>query len=98
MTTEIRLMSAAELEDLPADSWHYELVEGELHKMPPAGGEHGRTGGNLFGPLWTFVKERGLGVVYSLETGFLVARNPDTVLAPDIAFVRAERAAPLGRI
>ena len=30
------------------------------------------------------------------ETGFTVERNPDTVLAPDIAFVRRSRIAKLG--
>jgi len=31
------------------------------------------------------------------ETGFLLARDPDTVRAPDLAFVRAERAPPPSR-
>src|SRR5438128_133760 len=97
MATQTRLMTAEELWELAADGQHYELIRGELHTMPPAGGEHGRTGGNLFGPLWVFVKAQGLGIVYSLETGFLVARDPDTVLVPDVAFVRTERVAPLGR-
>ena len=34
-------------------------------------------------------KPRGLGRTYGAETRFLLARDPDTVLAPDVAFVRA---------
>jgi len=37
---------------------------------------------------------RGSGKVFGAETGFFVARDPDTVLAPDIAFIRADRLPP----
>ena len=32
-----------------------------------------------------------MGKLYAAETGFLLARNPDSVRAPDIAFIRQER-------
>jgi Uma2 family endonuclease len=38
-----------------------------------------------------FVKKHKLGRVYAAETGFVLSRNPDSVRAPDVAFVRAER-------
>jgi Uma2 family endonuclease len=37
-----------------------------------------------------------LGVVTGAETGYLVAKNPDTVLAPDVAFVRKDRLSAVG--
>ena len=37
------------------------------------------------------VKEQRLGAVYSSETGFKISRQPDTVRAPDAAFVRSDR-------
>jgi len=37
------------------------------------------------------VARTSLGVVVAAETGFLLATRPDTVRAPDAAFVRAER-------
>jgi Uma2 family endonuclease len=37
------------------------------------------------------VKANPLGVVFGAETGFRLASNPDTVRAPDLAFVRRER-------
>ena len=68
-----------------------ELVRGQLVRMPPAGGEHGRVAFNLARELGVHVKARGLGTVYAAETGFVLGRNPDTVRAPDVAFIRAER-------
>ena len=38
------------------------------------------------------MKKHGLGKVYHSDTGFRISRNPDTVRAPDAAFVRADRA------
>jgi len=41
--------------------------------------------------LGQHVRKHGLGRTFAAETGFLLARNPDTVLAPDASFVRADR-------
>ena len=38
-----------------------------------------------------FVRPRGLGTVYTGDTGFILARSPDTVRGPDIAFVSSGR-------
>ncbi len=89
MSTTTRLVTAEQLFEMP-DS-HYELVKGELRKMSPSGFRHGAVIMNLGGPLHQFVKTNHLGVVCGSETGFVLERNPDTVLAPDIAFVRKNR-------
>jgi Uma2 family endonuclease len=85
------LLTADELLRLPDDGWRYELVRGELQKMSPAGGRHGEVSMELYLSLGTFVKQRRLGRVYGSDTGFRIARNPDTVRSPDAAFVRADR-------
>jgi Uma2 family endonuclease len=59
--------------------------------MAPAGGEHGAVTVNLTSPLDVHVKANNLGIVFGAETGFKIETDPDTVLAPDIAFVRRER-------
>ena len=59
--------------------------------MTPAGEEHGGIVANLTGHLWSFVRAQKLGKLYGAETGFQIAHDPDTVRAPDVAFVRAER-------
>ena len=61
--------------------------------MIPAGGDHGWITLGLATSIMNHVKSRGLGRAYAAETGFILSRDPDTVRAPDIAFLRAERAA-----
>ena len=90
-------MTADELFHLPDDGWRYALVEGELQRMTPAGFDHGAVIMNVAAPLAQYVRRRGLGVVCGAETGFVLARRPDTVLAPDAAFVRRERIPVSGR-
>jgi len=80
-------MTAEELLRMPDDGFRYELVRGELVKMPPAGEEHGDIAMRMAGPLWNYVEANKLGRVYIAEPGFLIASNPDTVRAPDVAFV-----------
>ena len=86
-----RAMTAEELLRLPDDGWRHALVRGELQRMTPAGFRHGAVIMNVAAPLSHHVRTRRLGVVCGAETGFVLARNPDTVLAPDVAFVRRER-------
>src|SRR5437870_3923435 len=87
------LTTAEQLLAMPANGWRYELVKGELRRMSPAGGPHGRIAMNLSWRLARFVRERALGVVFAAETGFVLRRNPDTVRAPDVAFVASPRSA-----
>lgn len=83
-------MTAEQLAALPDDGCRYELVQGELHMMSPAGGQHGRVAWRLGMLIGAFVDQRELGAVYAAETGFLISRDPDTVRAPDLAFVANE--------
>lgn len=87
------LVTAAEFLALPDDEWRYELVEGRLVRMAPTGDRHNRASGRLFGAVYGFVTPRALGEVYPQESGFLVSKagDPDTVLAPDLAFVGTEK-------
>lgn len=86
-----RMMTAEELLHLPDDGWRYALVRGELQRMPPAGFRHGAVIVNVAVPVGHHVKAHRLGVVCGAGTGFVLARNPDIVLAPDVAFVHRER-------
>ncbi len=97
MSTEVQLMTADELLALPHGQFRYELINGELKKMSPAGHDHGRIVMQLAGPLQQFVKEKKLGKIYAAETGFLLTTDPDTVRAPDVAFIRQERVDRVGR-
>ncbi len=87
-------MAAEALAALPADGYQYDLIDGDLHRMSAPEAEHSEVAGEFFRRIANHVVERGLGRVYAAETGFLLGRDPDTVLAPDVAFVRAERLPP----
>jgi Uma2 family endonuclease len=90
-------MTADELLRLPTGMGRrYELIEGELKIMSPAGSRHGLIALRLGGRLDRFVQERRLGAAFAAETGFILARDPDTVRAPDAAFVSAARIPPTG--
>ncbi len=62
--------------------------------MSPTGESHGHVATQIIASLSSYVKQRKLGRVYASETGFRISRQPDTVRAPDAAFVRAERVVP----
>ncbi|MBA2732449.1 MAG: Uma2 family endonuclease [Acidobacteria bacterium] len=97
-TTETKLMTAEELLELPRGEFRYELVKGELKRMSPTGDEHGRVTMELASPLYQYAKLNNLGRGYAAETGFKLESNPDTVRAPDIAFVSIERIQAAGSI
>ncbi len=91
MSVTIELTTADELLAIPRDGTRRELIEGELIEMQPAGFFHGVTTNFLGTYLTVFVTENNLGLVTTAETGFKVATNPDTVLAPDVGFVAKDR-------
>lgn len=84
------LMTAEQLLENPPDG-RCELVRGEVVVMSPANSEHGWVVMNVSIPIGSYVKEHDLGYVFGAETGFVIHRNPDSVRAPDVAFVRKER-------
>ena len=95
MAATATLMTAEELLNA-SELGRCELVRGELVMMSPAGFDHGRIALTIGRLLGNFVSEQALGVVLSAETGFQIARDPDTVRAPDVAFVRSDRVPTTG--
>jgi Uma2 family endonuclease len=89
MTTA--LMTAEQLLQASVPNKRAELVRGRLVIREPAGWRHGAVAMNLAARLAQHVDLTGAGQLLAAETGFTLARNPDTVRAPDIAFVRRER-------
>jgi Uma2 family endonuclease len=88
---EPNLVTAEQLYELPNDGLRYELLRGMLVSEPVSGRIHGRTVARISKLLSVFVDPRRLGVVYTGDTGFVLARQPDTVRGPDVAFLSAER-------
>jgi Uma2 family endonuclease len=85
------LLTAEEFAALPLGDMRSELIEGVLHAMPPTFEDHSESTALLTILLGHYVVTHRLGKMYAAETGFLIARNPDTVRAPDIAFTQKER-------
>jgi Uma2 family endonuclease len=92
--TAARLLTADEFAALPDEPGAVlELVRGEVRSMPKPKPRHGRVAGKLYRRIGDHVERNGLGETYTAETGFLIARNPDTVRGPDAAFVSKARLA-----
>jgi Uma2 family endonuclease len=85
-------MTAEDLLNMPDDGNRHELVNGELLTMSPANDKHGAVTMKLSVLLYNYVTPNNLGILRAAETGFKLQSNPDTVLAPDIAFIARERA------
>ncbi len=98
MATITSRITADQLAAMPDDGRRYELIDGELKVMSPAGGEHGQIAAEFCWRVGQFVRENQLGSVFAAETGFLIGRNPDTVRAPDFAFVTRRRCDAAGRV
>jgi Uma2 family endonuclease len=89
-----RLITAEDLWLMDNDGQHYELVNGELITMPPAGGEHGEIGFTLTALIGAYLAQNRIGRGYSADTGFILARNPDVVRSPDVSVVLNDRLPP----
>ena len=89
--TTTQKVTAEELLHMADDGFRYELVKGELFKMPPAGYGHGVLAMDLGWRLAQHVAVNSLGQVCAAETGFQLASTPDTVRAPDVAFLSKSR-------
>ena len=89
------LMTAEDLYALP-DERRGELIRGGMSTVAAVGNPHWRLTGRLIRWVSAFVYERGLGEV-GPEGGFILGRDPDTVLAPDLAFIRTENIPPRGQ-
>lgn len=90
------LLSAEEFAALPREGLRTELIEGEVKAMAPAFDDHGEVTMRLGGMLFQHIAAQNQGRAYAAETGFLIARDPDTVRAPDVAFIQKDRLPPRG--
>jgi Uma2 family endonuclease len=84
-------MTAEDLMADPVSNTRTELVAGHLLVHEPSGYQHGDVAARLLIAIGSHVHAHGLGRVLAAETGFTLSRAPDTVRAPDVAFIRWAR-------
>lgn len=90
-TTGERLLTAEDLERMPDDGKLYELDEGRLIELCPANAVSSFAAARILIRVGSFVSAHKLGEVGGADLGINLARNPDTVRAPDVAFVSYAR-------
>ena len=91
------LMTAEELERLDIPGKVTELIRGQLIVREPPGTRHGMIAATLCMLLGSFVQREKLGAVLAQGTGFKIESDPDTVRAPDVAFLSTARLGAVGR-
>lgn len=89
-------MSVEDLYTLPDDDLRHELQAGVLLSEPPPGMRHGRITALLVTRLTNHAGPRRLGVVFTADAGYVLARSPDTVRGPDVSFVSRLRFEQVG--
>ncbi|MBI4582485.1 MAG: Uma2 family endonuclease [Planctomycetes bacterium] len=87
----LQAVTLEEFERLCRDGKRRELLRGEVRELMPSKSWHGSTTMKLSVSLGHFILSKRLGEVFAAETGFVLEREPDTLRAPDFAFIRAER-------
>jgi len=84
-------MTADELLRTRLPDKRVELVRGVLVVREPTGYRHGDVTARITKRLMDVVDAGGLGRVLAAETGFKLSADPDTVRAPDVAFISRAR-------
>jgi Uma2 family endonuclease len=85
-------MTVDDLLVLPADRWRFELIDGHLLRREPGDLRYGTIESALLLAVRDAARTGAIEGVTLSETGFVLsaAGEPDTVLAPALAFVRTD--------
>lgn len=75
----------------PHQRKHSELIRGVMVVREPSGFDSSAIAARIGGFLAAYVFPRDLGELTGEAGGYVLARNPDTVRAPDVGFVRRDR-------
>lgn len=90
-----RLLTIADVaalpNELPSGAVRYELHDGRLIIMPPAGDTHGSTELKIATELMLQGERRGHGKARCGEVGIILRRNPDRLVGADALFISNDR-------
>lgn len=93
MSVTTRLSTAEDLAALGDDS-HFELIRGELREKVPAKLRHGKVIGRFHTYFGIYSLNVLPGEVINGETGLHLEDDPDSVVMPDVSFIRRDRMPP----
>ncbi|NTW48678.1 MAG: Uma2 family endonuclease [Chlorobiales bacterium] len=91
LMAESRFLTEEDLWAALREGKNVTLIKGKFIDMTPAGKNHGKIAYKIALKIGAVVDKENLGSCYAAETGFVIAENPTTVLAPDFAFIQKER-------
>jgi Uma2 family endonuclease len=86
-----KLMTAEDLWEMGEEARFCELIRGELICMSPATGKHSQITGMIFAHLLAFTRVGTSHDVFESSAGYILARDPDIVVGPDVSVVRSDR-------
>lgn len=86
-----RIYTADEFMKIAASDKLLELVEGKLITVCAAAWGSSELASRLSAYLQFYAGTRGLGRVFVTDASFRIEQSPDSILQPDVAFVRANR-------
>ena len=87
----IKLMTAEDLLNLENNGQRHELIRGELATSAPSGEAHGHYMGKLSHLIWRYLDDNPIALLAVGDPGYVLERDPDTLLAPDLAMTLIER-------
>lgn len=90
-TDRDRRYSAEEFMAIAGSDPNWELIEGKIESVCAASFDASAISLRLGTYLSVFVTTRGLGILTTTDGSFVISRDPDTTLQPDIGFARMER-------
>src|SRR5215216_283147 len=93
MSAATKLVTIEEYEALGEDA-PYELIRGVLYETMPTKFVHAAVAGQFVRHLFLAAASAVSGEVLVGNGGFHLGDDPDSVVVPDVAFIRAERIPP----
>ena len=82
--------TATEVFELALDE-PFELIVGELHILPGSGSQSSRISLRIGGRIDLYLENNPIGFATGEDGEYILSRNPDTMVAPDIGYARFDR-------
>jgi len=69
----------------------FELIDGELHILPGSGSRSSRISLRIGGRIDAYLENNPIGFATGEDGEYILSRNPDTMVAPDVGYARFDR-------